>query len=149
MRPRTRRPTPPRRHDRNDARLDACLDPMTDDTRDIWEVQRATLGALIRSQRQLADLSLRQVAEAADISNAYLSQVERGIHEPSVRVLRGISDALGVSMDVFLHQAGMTDERNTACTVEEAINGDADLSAAQKRALIAVYNSYVEEVRSP
>ena len=61
---------------------------------DLWDAQREVLGAFIRDQRKKANLSLRQLAELTSLSNPYLSQVERGLHQPSVRVLRAISDAL-------------------------------------------------------
>lgn len=117
---------------------------MTGGSEELWEAQREALGAFIRSQRQLADLSLRQLADSADISNAYLSQVERGIHEPSMRVLRGISEALGMSMEAFLHESGVSDDEpeDATCTVEEAIRLDDSLTTDQKRALITVYKSY-------
>ena len=73
---------------------------------DSWQAQREALGAFIRSQRQLANLSLRQLADLTSLSNPYLSQVERGLHEPSVRVLKAISDALNVSAETLLAQAG-------------------------------------------
>lgn len=118
---------------------------MTDGSRHIWEAQRSALGAFIRTQRELANLSLRQLAETADISNAYLSQVERGIHEPSMRVLHGISEALGVSMKTLLQEAGVSEEPSDACTVEDAIRMDDLLSTEQKRALIGVYRSYTAD----
>src|ERR1700754_1759681 len=65
------------------------------------------LGSYIRMQRQLADLSLRQLADLTKVSNAYLSQVERGLHQPSLRVLRSIADALNLSADTLLVKAGM------------------------------------------
>ena len=70
------------------------------------------LGSFIRAQRQMANLSLRQLSAMADVSNPYLSQVERGMHEPSVRVLKSIADALNVSAETWLEQAGLisTDE---------------------------------------
>ena len=74
-----------------------------------WDTQREALGAFIRSQRKLANLSLRQLAEMTSLSNPYLSQVERGLHQPSVRVLKLISDALNVSAETLLAQAGLLD----------------------------------------
>ncbi|HWG60834.1 MAG TPA: helix-turn-helix transcriptional regulator, partial [Streptosporangiaceae bacterium] len=68
--------------------------PWGEPKRDAWEAQRETLGAFIRERRKQANLSLRQLAELTSLSNPYLSQVERGLHQPSVRVLRAISDAL-------------------------------------------------------
>ena len=76
---------------------------------DSWQTQREALGAFIRSQRKMANLSLRQLADLTSLSNPYLSQVERGLHEPSVRVLKAISDALNVSAETLLAQAGLVD----------------------------------------
>ena len=76
---------------------------------DLWEAQREALGAFIRDQRKRANLSLRQLAEMTSLSNPYLSQVERGLHQPSVRVLKAISDALNLSAETLLAQAGLID----------------------------------------
>ena len=76
---------------------------------DPWEAQREALGAFIREQRKRANLSLRQLAELTSLSNPYLSQVERGLHQPSVRVLKAISDALNVSAETLMAQAGLID----------------------------------------
>src|SRR5262249_59229121 len=65
------------------------------------------LGSFIRAQRKMANLSLRQLAELTTLSNPYLSQLERGLHQPSVRVLKLISDALNVSAETLLAQAGL------------------------------------------
>ena len=78
-------------------------DPMTEP----WDSQMQALGAFIRSKRKLANLSLRQLAERTKLSNPYLSQIERGLHQPSVRVIRLISDALNVSAETLLAQAGL------------------------------------------
>jgi transcriptional regulator with XRE-family HTH domain len=69
---------------------------------DQWKGQREALGAFIRTQRKMANLSLRQLAELTSLSNPYLSQVERGLHQPSVRVLKALSDALNVSAETLL-----------------------------------------------
>ena len=69
---------------------------------DPWEAQMQALGSFIRSQRKLANLSLRQLAELTSLSNPYLSQIERGQHQPSVRVLRSLADALNVSAETLL-----------------------------------------------
>src|SRR6185312_8165769 len=71
-----------------------------------WQAQLGPLGAFIRAQRQLADLSLREMAALTRISNAYLSQVERGLHQPSLTVLRAIADALGLTTEQLLVKAG-------------------------------------------
>ncbi len=76
---------------------------------DSWQTQREALGAFIRSQRKMANLSLRQLADLTSLSNPYLSQVERGLHEPSVRVLKAISVALNVSAETLLAEAGLVD----------------------------------------
>ena len=76
---------------------------------DPWEAQREALGAFIREQRKRANLSLRQLAELTSLSNPYLSQVERGLHQPSVRVLKALSGALNVSAETLLAQAGLID----------------------------------------
>jgi transcriptional regulator with XRE-family HTH domain len=115
---------------------------------DPWESQTQALGAFIRSQRQLARLSLRQLAELTSLSNPYLSQVERGLHQPSVRVLKLISEALNVSAETLLAQAGLLDAQDTTGPgdipieqVTAAIRADERLTSAQKAALIAVYDS--------
>ncbi len=83
--------------------------PWGEAQRDAWEARREALGAFIREQRKLANLSLRQLAEKTSLSNPYLSQVERGLHQPSVRVLKAISDALNLSAETLLAQAGLID----------------------------------------
>jgi transcriptional regulator with XRE-family HTH domain len=123
--------------------------------KDPWQVQREALGAFIRTQRRMANLSLRQLAELTHLSNPYLSQIERGLHQPSVRVLKQISDALNVSAETLMAQAGLIDavaadaaggteqaedSLKTPLT-EDAIRADERLSEAQKAALIAVYRS--------
>ena len=125
---------------------------------DLWDAQREALGAFIHEQRKRANLSLRQLAELTSLSNPYLSQVERGLHQPSVRVLKAISDALNLSAETMLAQAGLldaitatgadgkTDQTATAAPsevpdTEDAIRADPRLGAEQKAALIAVYRS--------
>jgi transcriptional regulator with XRE-family HTH domain len=120
---------------------------------DMWEARREALGAYIREQRQRANLSLRQLAERASLSNPYLSQVERGLHQPSIRALRAISDALNLSAETLLAQAGLIDaiageapkgaQAGAAPDAERAILADPRLSADQKSALITVYRSMV------
>jgi transcriptional regulator with XRE-family HTH domain len=116
---------------------------------DPWDAQVEALGAFIRSQRKIANLSLRQLAEMTNLSNPYLSQIERGLHQPSVRVLKLLSDALNVSAETLLAQAGLlspegssgTAEPDSAAPVERAIRADNRLTDEQKTALIAVYHS--------
>ena len=107
--------------------------------------QLHALGSFIRAQRQLANLSLRQMADLAQVSNPYLSQLERGLHEPSVRVLQSIARALNVSADTLLAHAGVdTDDEAELPDTESAIRSDDRLSDDQKQALLSVYRSYVQ-----
>jgi transcriptional regulator with XRE-family HTH domain len=104
---------------------------------------RQALGEFIRMQRRLADLSLRGLAEIADVSNAYLSQVERGLYMPSGHVLKAIADALDLSAEALYAKAGLLDDRpkEGGPGVEEAIKLDDSLTPEQKEALIRVYQS--------
>jgi transcriptional regulator with XRE-family HTH domain len=104
------------------------------------------LGAFIRAQRQMANLSLRQLSALTQVSNPYLSQVERGLHEPSVRVLKSIADALNVSAETLFEHAGLVSgtKKLDIDATEGAIRADRRLTEAQRRALLSVYHSYVE-----
>ena len=112
-----------------------------------WTTQTQCLGAFIRNRRKLARLSLRQLAEMTSLSNPYLSKLERGMHLPSVRVLKLLSEALNVSVETLLAQVGLLDGDGAAADgppaspVESAINADERLPDEQKAALIAVYRS--------
>ena len=115
-----------------------------------WRAQIEALGNFIRTQRRLANLSLRELAERTNVSNPYLSQIERGLHEPSVRVIRSIAGALNLSAETLLAQAGLlegatapTDGAEPAPDTEAAIRADPRLSDSQKEALLGVYRSYV------
>jgi transcriptional regulator with XRE-family HTH domain len=113
--------------------------------------QFEALGAFIRTQRNLANLSLRELAARTEISNPYLSQIERGLHEPSVRVLKAIAGALNTSAEALMVQAGLLDglhEDAATPSVTDAIRADPRLSEHQKVALLAVYRSYVEGGRA-
>jgi len=105
----------------------------------------AALGEIIRQQRELAEISMRQFAELAGISNPYLSQIERGLRAPSQKVLDGIASALQISADALYEQAGVTppgaEPEDNA--VLEAIAGDPRLSPRQRTALAEIYRSFV------
>jgi transcriptional regulator with XRE-family HTH domain len=102
------------------------------------------LGEFIRLQREIAHMSLRQLGELADVSNAYLSQVERGLYHPSGQVLKGIADALQISAEELYARAGLLDdETRTAPSVEEAVRLDERLTPDQKEALLGVYRGFV------
>ena len=136
--------------------------PWGEAQRDAWEARREALGAFIREQRKQANLSLRQLAEKTSLSNPYLSQVERGLHQPSVRVLRAISDALNLSAETLLAQAGLIDamagakateqaegaDQAAVPATEQAISADKRLSEDQKSALIVVYRSMLGQPES-
>jgi transcriptional regulator with XRE-family HTH domain len=100
------------------------------------------LGDFIRSQRRLAELSQRELARLADLSDAYLSQLERGLHEPSVRVLNGLSSALNIPADKLLGFLGRKDAVNEN-TTEAAILTDDRLTDAQKQSLLDVLNAFL------
>ena len=116
--------------------------------RDGLSGQLESLGNFIRSQRKLADLSLRELADRTDVSNPYLSQIERGLHEPSVRVLQSIAGALNLSAETLLAQAGLLDDLtgterdDDKLDTEVAIRSDDALTEAQRHALLTVYRSY-------
>jgi transcriptional regulator with XRE-family HTH domain len=107
---------------------------------------RQVLGAYIRAQRQLADLSLRQLAGLSNVSNAYLSQIERGLHQPSLKVLRAIAAALDVSGETMLTEAGLLEAARPDATsrtdTEAVILADPDLSEEEKQVLLGVYRSF-------
>jgi transcriptional regulator with XRE-family HTH domain len=108
----------------------------------------SAFGEYLRSQRRLANLTLRQLSELTNVSNPYLSQVERGLHRPSVQVLTAIARALDLSAEtLFAHAAGLSGEDTEAAPAndtEVAIRNDPYLDASQKEALLAVYRSYRE-----
>jgi transcriptional regulator with XRE-family HTH domain len=120
---------------------------------DAWDAQMKALGSFIRSQRKLANLSLRQLADLTSLSNPYLSQIERGLHQPSVRVLRLLADALNVSAETLLAEAGLLEQGAAAArgeaedgpgSVESVIRADTRLDDEQKAALLAVYRSMLK-----
>ena len=106
--------------------------------------QRRAFGDFLRTQRQLAKLSLRQLAEMTAVSNPYLSQLERGQHLPSLRIVSKLAAALDVPLDTLLAEAGLRESAVQASGVEEAIRLDGRLSRAQKDALIATYRSMLD-----
>lgn len=108
------------------------------------DAENSALGQFIREQRNAAQLSLRALAEKADVSNPYLSQIERGLHEPSVRVLSSIARALNLSAETLLRQAGALgpDEPGTGNPTVAAISRDPELTPEQKEELLVVYRAF-------
>jgi transcriptional regulator with XRE-family HTH domain len=102
-------------------------------------------GMYLRSQRQLAQLSLRQLAALTRISNPYLSQIERGLHQPSIGVVKSLAEALNLSVsDLLAHAADIVSTDDPGTTTMAAIRNDPRLTTSQKTALLAVYASMVE-----
>jgi transcriptional regulator with XRE-family HTH domain len=118
---------------------------------DPWKAQVEAFGRFLRAQRQVSDLSLRELARMTNLSNAYISQLERGLHEPSLRVLRALADALGMPLETLLAHTWLRDggasTAAAAAATEAAIRSDAALTDAQREALLAVYRSYVAQGR--
>jgi transcriptional regulator with XRE-family HTH domain len=107
---------------------------------DSWDTHVVTPGASVRGQRKLANLSLRELAEMTKLPNPYLSQTERGLHQPSVRVLKLISGALGVPGETLLAQEGPSGGSSPGAqyaavpvrAVQTAVRADQPLTAEQK-----------------
>ena len=108
--------------------------------------QLGSVGELIAAQRRAAELTLRQLADLAGISNPYLSQIERGLRRPSAEVLQQLSKALRVSAETLYVRAGILDPTDhQVTTVAMAVLADPAISERQKRVLIDVYSSFVAE----
>lgn len=104
----------------------------------------AALGEFIKSQRELADMSVRRLADLAGVSNPYLSQIERGLRRPSAEILQQLAKALRISVETLYVRAGfLSDEDAEVPSVREAIGRDPLLTAEQKQALLNVYESYL------
>lgn len=104
----------------------------------------ATLGEYLREQRRGAEMSLRQLADQAGVSNPYLSQVERGLRKPSAEVLNKIAGALQISAEHLYVRAGLLDEESAALPgVVTAIQADPALTGRQRQTLIDVYSAFV------
>ena len=106
------------------------------------------LGEIIRRQRELSAMSMREFATLAGISNPYLSQIERGLRDPSERVLDAIAAALEVSAATLYEQAGVTlGEEPETGAVEQAVREDPRLTGRQRQALLEVYRSFTAHAR--
>ena len=103
------------------------------------------LGDYIREQRNTANVSLRQLAKLAGVSNPYLSQIERGLRKPSAEILQQIAKALRISAEALYVQAGILDERYGDSDVQAAVLGDAMLTERQKQVLLEIYESFRRE----
>lgn len=102
------------------------------------------IGSFIRSQRELAQVSVRQLAERSGVSNPYLSQVERGLRKPSADVLNQIAKALRVSAEVLYVRAGILEPGETS-QVRDAIVTDTAITERQKQILLDIYASFAHQ----
>jgi transcriptional regulator with XRE-family HTH domain len=105
------------------------------------------LGEFIRDQRRIARLSLRKLSDMAQISNPYLSQIERGLRKPSAEILQQLAKALRISAETLYVQAGILEERKDEPDLVSAIRREPTLTEAQKRALVQVLRSFQAENR--
>ena len=115
-----------------------------DVTEAIWKDQLQRLGDYIKAQRKFNQQSQRDLARMADLSDTYMSQLERGLHEPSIRVLRSVAEGLGVRPDELIMYAAGLPVEDSGVSTEDAIRRDERLTAAQRQALLGVLRSYIE-----
>ncbi|MCE0767487.1 helix-turn-helix domain-containing protein [Pseudonocardia kujensis] len=102
------------------------------------------IGSYIRAQREAAQVSLRQLARTAGVSNPYLSQIERGLRKPSAEILQQIAKGLRISAEALYVKAGILEER-PASVVTDAVLSDASLTERQKQVLLDIYQSFRRE----
>ena len=122
-------------------------DGSTPDARE--DTHSVSLGEFIASQRRSAELSLRQLAERAGISNPYISQIERGLRKPSAEVLQSLAGALSVSASTLYTYAGIPEPDDEASGgVAQAIERDPKLTQEQKTALVGVYDAFLASTSS-
>ncbi|MFI9205019.1 helix-turn-helix domain-containing protein [Streptomyces sp. NPDC053048] len=104
------------------------------------------LGEYLREQRRTAQLTLRQLADAAGVSNPYLSQIERGLRKPSAEILQQLAKALRISAETLYVQAGILDERDRdEAEVRSVILADPSINERQKQVLLQIYESFRKE----
>jgi transcriptional regulator with XRE-family HTH domain len=109
------------------------------------KIDAAVLGAYIREQRNAAQISLRQLAKAADVSNPYLSQVERGLRKPSAEILARIASGLRISAETLYVRAGILEDRAGDHAVLVAIGADPTLTERQRKVLLEIYAAFQAE----
>jgi transcriptional regulator with XRE-family HTH domain len=111
----------------------------------LWKDHLRRLGEHIRAQRRFNQLSQRELARLADLSDTYMSQLERGLHEPSIRVLRALARSLGIEPhELIMYAAGLPVDQ-TGVSTEDAIRRDERLTPAQRSALLGVLKSFIED----
>ena len=109
------------------------------------KIEVSGLGGFIRDQRDQAQMSLRQLAKAAEVSNPYLSQVERGLRKPSAEILGRIAQGLRISAESLYVQAGILDEREGDEAVTTALAADPTLTERQRTTLLQIYAAFQAE----
>ncbi|MFC2177423.1 helix-turn-helix domain-containing protein [Actinomycetota bacterium] len=102
------------------------------------------VGSFIRQQRERSAMSLRKLAEAAGISNPYLSQIERGLRKPSAEILKSIARALSIRAESLFEHAGLLDGIERPGVIE-SIEADDQLQKSQKQALMQIYTSFIND----
>jgi transcriptional regulator with XRE-family HTH domain len=105
----------------------------------------ATIGEFIREQRELAQVSLRQLARVAGVSNPYLSQIERGLRKPSADILQQIAKGLRISAEQLYVRAGILESRHGDPEVIAAILADAALTERQRQVIVEIYETFRRE----
>ena len=108
-------------------------------------VNVSSIGDFVRAQREQAKISIRQLAQAAGMSNPYLSQIERGLRKPSADILQQIAKGLRISAEVLYDQAEFLEDRTEGSSVRGAVLADANLTERQKQMLIELYESFRKE----
>ena len=103
------------------------------------------LGEFIREQRRSSQISVRQLAKTAGVSNPYLSQIERGLRKPSAEILQQLAKALRISAEALYIQAGILEQREAGGLVTAALMGDEGLTERQKQVLMEIYDSFRRE----
>jgi transcriptional regulator with XRE-family HTH domain len=106
---------------------------------------RNSIGEYIKEQREQAGKSMRQLAQAAGVSNPYLSQIERGLRKPSADILQQIAKGLRISAEALYVQAGILEDRPADSGVRSALLADPELAERQKQVLIEIYESFRKE----
>ena len=109
----------------------------------------ALMGEFIRAQRKMMELSQRELAKLTKLSDPYVSQLERGLHAPSVRVLKALAEALNVRAETLLQFAGLYEDSSEVPSVEESIAADLVLTDKQKMALLGVYRGFLDAQTAP
>jgi transcriptional regulator with XRE-family HTH domain len=109
------------------------------------QVNMNSIGEYIREQREQAKISLRQLSQAAGVSNPYLSQIERGLRKPSAEILQQIAKGLRISAEALYVQAGILEDQPADSGVRSALLADPGLSERQKQVLVEIYESFRKE----